>query len=488
MQGRRAALGLFLFFLGVYVLCGSARFFSVDEIAVYQTARYWWTGEPVAPSHITTAGRSGRHWSNHGPMLAVLALPLFGLGEAFVEVLPERWQRSIAGERSGVEGVDWSGDVQMFPVLWLNALVTAALVAVFYRLMLHFLQHGAAALLTAFLLGTTTLLFGHTKNLFTHSLVACLAVIGLATLVRAKESGQLRWFTSAGLICAAMMLTRLTSAPVIACFALYLFVARVRLADGRRVAAFVLPVLGGVVCYLGYNAYRYGTLTRVGYTSFGGFDTPLLVGLYGHLLSVGRSIFVYSPLLVLGLACLPKFARRHLPEAVFVVSVAAASLAVYGTWFDWPGGWCFGNRFLLPLVPLLMLPVGVAVKEALDERRWALRVGIAGLAAAGFFVQVLALAVNISFVYHHYGFWNPANRDDTSFLFSPTHNQLVAHVESLSQGKNIDFWVARTLADLGVLPTVALAAPFLLCIVLGALCCVRARRGRFPLTPTTTAA
>src|SRR5205814_1515309 len=82
---------------------------------------------------------------------------------------------------------------------------------------------------------------------------------------------------------------------------------------------FGLPVVAGGLLYLAWNYWRFGSPFEFGYSE--GFDTPLLVGLYGWFFSSGKSVFLYAPVLILLIGALPRFARRHPFETVVVVAI-----------------------------------------------------------------------------------------------------------------------------------------------------------------------
>jgi hypothetical protein len=126
------------------------------------------------------------------------------------------------------------------------------------------------------------------------------------------------------------------------------------------------------------------------YSGSPGFSTPLLVGLYGNLFSVGRSVFLFSPPLLLALMAGRGFWRKHSLAAGLTATVAGYLLLVYSKWWCWYGGACWGNRVLLPLVPVSMCFVAEAWAWA--DRGWR-RAMVGTVVLTGLLVQVLAVSV-----------------------------------------------------------------------------------------------
>jgi hypothetical protein len=86
------------------------------------------------------------------------------------------------------------------------------------------------------------------------------------------------------------------------------------------------------------------------------WETPLLAGLGGLLISPGRGLFVYSPIfLALAALCWSSY-RRALPRPYWPFLLAAPFYLVTGAkWFDWWGGYTYGPRMLADILPLLVL-------------------------------------------------------------------------------------------------------------------------------------
>jgi hypothetical protein len=483
----RTDLGLVLCLVALYGLVGGARFFSVDEVSVFQVARHWVTGQPVAPSIVTVAGLDGRQWNTHGPLMPLLMMPFYLLGGA-LSILPETWRTALTGpELANSAGVVWGGDPRIVSALWIQPPIMAVTVALYRRTVMALGARPRSAWLASLTLATATLLFAHSKNGFTHGFVAlCLlaAVAALGAAPRATDrSTELRRVILAGAAAGLMVATRpdlVVVTPWLLGWAA--LPASPRLGRLTRSLAFGLPLAVGVGLVLGYNAYRFGSAFTSGHSQFGDFGrtlTALLGAIYGQFFSVGRSLFLYSPPLIAALVAFPVFARRQPATARVVLACVFTLTLLYSLWFDWNGGWAFGNRFLLPLVPLLALSLPWAFQHAAQPGRWGSRVGLLGLALVGLVVQVLGLAVNIAFVIHREGLVDHDPPD--TYLFVPAVSQLAAHARALHAGLDLDPWLLRVLDQVGWGPALAMALPWLLCGLAGvALLASRSFRARPP--------
>jgi hypothetical protein len=140
---------------------------------------------------------------------------------------------------------------------------------------------------------------------------------------------------------------------------------------------------------LGYNWLRFGSLTNFGYDNVG-FSTPLLVGTAGLFFSPGRSMFIYSPVLILTLPGLWMWIKRNrILGLVLLVTLVSYFISV-ATWVSWDSGWSWGTRLLTPVLPLMGASVAPVVDLAL-ARKWIL-IPLAFIGVWGLGVEFLSLA------------------------------------------------------------------------------------------------
>jgi hypothetical protein len=145
-----------------------------------------------------------------------------------------------------------------------------------------------------------------------------------------------------------------------------------------------------------YNWVRFGSVVETGYGDEASeFTEPILTGLTGLLVSPGKGLLWYSPPLLLALVGSRRFARRRPDLALVIAGMFAATLALYSRYYIWDGGGVWGTRFLLPLVPLLLLPAGEVIErvwQPLPYRRLATGAVIV-VAALGLWVSAVSIIV-----------------------------------------------------------------------------------------------
>lgn len=167
-----------------------------------------------------------------------------------------------------------------------------------------------------------------------------------------------------------------------------------RAAQRRLVLAAGIAAAPSLVVALVYNALCWGSPLGTGYAPYFATywgENPM-VGLWGMWLSPGKSVFLYSPPLILGFAALPRLWRDHRAACLAVIAAGAPVLAVYSR-YKLNGDYAWGPRFIVFLVPVLGLGFAVVLDRWFAEpARWLRRGVLASAITAGIAVQLLGNA------------------------------------------------------------------------------------------------
>jgi hypothetical protein len=120
----------------------------------------------------------------------------------------------------------------------------------------------------------------------------------------------------------------------------------------------IFPLLfSASILYL--NFIRFGNPLETGY----GLETSAfyLTGAVRHagnlLFSMDKGIFIYNPILLLAVFGYIKFLKSYRREAILFLCIILITLAISASFYGWEGGWCWGPRFLVPTLPLWLVPL-----------------------------------------------------------------------------------------------------------------------------------
>ncbi|MDQ7822709.1 MAG: hypothetical protein RDV48_07950 [Candidatus Eremiobacteraeota bacterium] len=212
----------------------------------------------------------------------------------------------------------------------------------------------------AFALGTAMWTTA-SEGTWQHGPAVFLVVLMLYFLV--LSGGKSRHFSYSAIPASLALCLRPALLPLVLCLFLYGALYR-----RKELPLFVLLAMPALALNGLYHYYYFGSpfivsaqkswasvaLIKTGSPLI--WQTGYFTGLWGNLFSPSRGLFVYSPFLLFALYSL--FHRGGAFERPLVFFFAAGSLSLTfmpSMYFDWWGGVCYGNRYLLEGVPLLVL-------------------------------------------------------------------------------------------------------------------------------------
>jgi hypothetical protein len=146
---------------------------------------------------------------------------------------------------------------------------------------------------------------------------------------------------------------------------------------------------------LWHNWLKTGSILDSGYQIKNGvFSGDLVAGVYGLLLSTGKSAFLYSPPLLLAVLGARTAWERRRDDTLLYAGIIAASLVFNAKFRHWHADYCWGPRHLTAVTPLAMLLAFPWLPEAMARGRIGLRrAGLAALVSAGVAVQLLGASI-----------------------------------------------------------------------------------------------
>lgn len=405
-RDRLWTAGVFLFAAAFFLLLASGHIYARDEETLYQmTDGIALHGEPLVSPDVWGLVESAAP-SKHG-----LRPTSYGPGQPFLAV-PWYW----AGRAVGALGASaYAVYLSRFVVLTLNGFVTAATGALLFRLALAFGYRARVGVALAVCFGVGTFALIQARTFFAEPLTALLVLLAFFLMRHADRSAttdrqRAGLLVGSGFVLALSLFVKIHAAlfiPVLALSLLLTVFSSFRdVLVWRRwrtlfvlgawwIGGFVLPTVGLLL----YDRWLYGSPFTSGYGDNPNiFTTPLTTGLHGLLYSSGKGVIWYAPPLLFALIGLAPFIRRFPRDAIAVLSAAAINVLFYARLQYWHGDGSWGPRYLLIVLPWLLLPA-LPVLDRLLTPGWgyaktASRVGAVTILFIGINVQFLAIAVS----------------------------------------------------------------------------------------------
>jgi len=154
-----------------------------------------------------------------------------------------------------------------------------------------------------------------------------------------------------------------------------------------------LPLVG---LALFYNWWRWGSVFASGYEPYLDiyFGGSMFDGVWGMLGSPNKSVFVYSPPLVLALIALPATVRAKPRFGWVLLACVVPVFLIYATYRSWSGDYAWGPRFFVWATPVVLVPIAFFVEVVAARWRRGVRRGVIGsVVALGIGIQVLGASL-----------------------------------------------------------------------------------------------
>ena len=119
-----------------------------------------------------------------------------------------------------------------------------------------------------------------------------------------------------------------------------------------------MPILISVLIYLAYNYIRRGNPLYFGYEEER-FSEDFIKGFYGLILSPGKGLFIYNPILLLSLLGIRYIIKQKRGRLYLCGYIIVINILFYSKWHNWEGGWTWGPRFLIPTLPFWLYYGGI---------------------------------------------------------------------------------------------------------------------------------
>lgn len=243
----------------------------------------------------------------------------------------------------------------------------AGAVVVLYLLLLRlFGPRVATAGALTFAFGTSMWTLA-TTAFWMHAQVAFLVTVGLSAMFSPHRRAPALTGFAFGMAAFVRPPLAIVGLTGLSFYAAHAIVSKRPFREGLR--AVVLYLGGGALPALAVfaqNRWIWGSWLRSGYTFADvGFHGDLAQGLWGELFGWWRGLSVYSPVFLVAVAgWIVALGGREFLESrfTFLGGACLTSILFYGTWETWWGGeHQFGYRYLLDVVPLLVLLSAYAV-------------------------------------------------------------------------------------------------------------------------------
>jgi len=312
----------------------------------------------------------------------------------------------------------------------------------FRSILLHFEITHRRANISMILLFTSTGYWKYSVTDFSEITQVCF-LLGAVNSALSRNSKKWKWVSFWCALLVAVKLVYVTLLPLFFVYAMFqnsnspskkTFTSRC-----LDFSSFLLPM--GIFLAL-LNFFRFGSIFESGYGSeASSFSLQFLQRDWlDYLISFQRGIFPFNPILlfsVLGCFFLPKEKIRFF---LFIGSIIFLWYLLMCFWKSYLGGYCWGNRLLVPIIPFCFIPFAFL---PFDKRLVRISVGMVILLSlviqvSTVFTKIHETSVLRSKIYEETGLHTPPQLISTFHVFTHKLSNDSTHVPASVLGVDTD--------------------------------------------------
>lgn len=338
--------------------------------------------------------------------------------------------------------------------LLFNSLVISLTAVVIFYISIEVHRSKKTAFLLSLIFSVCSFIWPYNSTFWVQPLQALVLAVSLYLIITVHHydksflchytilnASHRRFFFSglAGFFLGLSIFAHPTSIIFLPAFLIYSFL-RVMRHDKKNFVSLV-SVLAAMLVLIGIvNYIRFGSLTEFGYGYFSTLAThDGWVGLLGLLISPGAGLLFYFPLTVLlplGAKYMYKDKRALFFLCVYIIVanwIYVGTLSFGAEPISWSGGVAWGPRYLIPVLPFIMVILGSIIVHA-NKKRPLLRITVFALCIIGFYINLSAVLIwfqyGLMYGWHYEGLAAYPNSLDI-ITWYPQYSPIVLHTKAL---------------------------------------------------------
>jgi len=326
----------FIFAFLIFFLLPTKKFDSIDGLMYLNTAKslvyqgHFYIDEKIPGLVI---GTNGKFYS------------VGGLGWTLALVIPVWINKTIGGSINNIE----------FAANFINPFLAFLLLIVLTKLYSLISKNKNVGLIIAIITVFSTNLLIMAKHSFAHML----SILAISTAIyfglKYSQTKNKKYLIFSGIFYGLLTISYNYSFVLISS-ALFLILIIKKSLNKKIIFNFLLGAIPFIILLFIYNYSRFGNILESGYTLGATsidlqLKASLIDGIWGVLLSPGKSIWVYSPILIYSFYLAVKNFKKHWISLLFL-TILIINVLFYSRLAFWSGELSYGPRYFAIIIPL----------------------------------------------------------------------------------------------------------------------------------------
>lgn len=394
-RDRRIFLVILAISFTVYLFSNDGHRYSIDE-DISQRQAIWLVNQEPHPDFIPGESRAlfdyPELWPNPtGPKckIGILCSPAY-LGHSLTEypfiafnkifhVISEQNLWSIE-DFDNQHYVWWRNSIEpdlTFMELFYGPTFTALSVSIFFLICRSFEINIKNSLIVTLLFGFSTITWAYSQTSLNSVPMTMFVLLGFLLFRKYQEKGSYSYLILSSVSLGVAINIRPDAVFIIIAFILFLFYWVITQIGKNRIRKEIVSIVKPITMFSFITATFYGIFQLINFVRFDtalsySFTlkypleviTPFPISLFGLLFSPGIGLFIFSPIFFLVIVSFTDLYSRNKKDFLFLLGIVLAFLVFYSQFvFYWHGlvGW--SARYLLPIVPFLLIPLAATLEK-----------------------------------------------------------------------------------------------------------------------------
>jgi len=368
----------------IFIFTASAHRFSSDDYLAYSQAERIVNQTPI-PNFILGETRPGLQGSNQiqwsfstckdpiicssTPLVYSISLIPFIQLEQNLNILPDTdltlddfddnhyvwWRNTLSNEET-------------FTFLFYGPLITAISTAILFAICRTYNFSIKIAITVAFLYGFTTMAWAYSSTAMSVILVSMTVLLSFYFYRKFVKNQNFFSLIFCGFSLGASVLVRYDSFIIVVIILVFLIGTILKNKSKlKNLTCLLIPLFFCAIIFMGINYIQFGTFLEYGFKSESGSlvgnTSPIHVGVFGLLFSPGAGLFIFSPILFTIFVSFFDFYKKDKSSFLIFSAYFVSMLVFFGNLETWHGFVSWGPRYLLPVIPFLLIPLAASIEK-----------------------------------------------------------------------------------------------------------------------------
>jgi len=368
----------------IFIFTASAHRFTSDDYLAYSQAERIVNQKPI-PNFIPGETRPGLQGSNQiqwnfstcedpiicspVPLVYSMSLIPFIQLEQNLNILPDEdltlddfddnhyvwWRNTLSNEET-------------FTFLFYGPVITAISTAILFAICRTYNFSIKIAITVAFLYGFTTMAWAYSSTALSVILVSMTVLLSFYFYRKFVKNQNFSSLIFCGFSLGASVLVRYDSFIIVVIILVFLIGTILRNKSKlKNLTCLLIPLFFCAIIFMGINYIQFGTFLEYSFKTESGYGlgptSPIHVGVFGLLFSPGAGLFIFSPILFTIFVSFFDFYKKDKSSFLIFSAYFVSMLVFFGNLETWHGFVSWGPRYLLPVIPFLLIPLAASIEK-----------------------------------------------------------------------------------------------------------------------------